>query len=349
MTLFCFSFFLSDKAQTEPVLVAVQGAVDDVCLNEILDISSSCTDGDVHIVRIKPRVQGQSSERDHTKTEMLSLKEKMEGEFKQEVALKGQLRSGIRELEEEMSEWGGKIKASKSIVMQLEMERSQLNSDIQDIQTTLQEIEKKVNEATGHYEEREKASQKRLDQKKTESEKLAETIASQKAQLSEIQEKYTTECKQIEKEKINIDHYREESGRLRSQYQILTANVKGEEEKLENLRKYLKTKSLGHIQTQTDLTMDQIDHRENDVDAFYPAHENMASDTPSASILTMDQTHHLDNDTAICPAHENIASNEPSTATRDKGFTMVIDEPTPDSNMRDDISDEDSNRNWFCC
>eukprot|EP00057_Strongylocentrotus_purpuratus_P014761 XP_011669235.1 PREDICTED: uncharacterized protein CG10915-like [Strongylocentrotus purpuratus] len=312
---------------------------------------------------------------------MLSLKDKMEGEFKQEVALKGQLRSVIRELEEEMSEWGCKIDMSKSIVTQLEMERSQLNSDIQVKQKTLQEIEKKVNEATGHYEEREKASQEGLDRTKIESEKLAKMIASQNAQLSEIQEKYTTECKKLEEEKQNIGHYREECGTLKSHYQILTANVKGEEEKLENLRKYLKTRSLDHIQTQTDLTMDQIDHWENDVTAISPAHEYMASDepsaailtadqidplendvtafnpaqeciasdTPSASILTMDQIDHLENDTDICPAQENIASNKPSTDTGDKGFTMGIDEPTPDSNMRDDVSDEDSNRYWFCC
>lgn len=76
MTLSCF-LSLSDKAEMEPVLVAMKGAVDHVCLDEIVDVSLSCTEEGVHIVCILPRVQGESSERDLPKTEALSVQDKM--------------------------------------------------------------------------------------------------------------------------------------------------------------------------------------------------------------------------------------------------------------------------------
>ncbi|XP_003724888.2 uncharacterized protein LOC100889737 [Strongylocentrotus purpuratus] len=242
---------VNDKAQTEPVLVAMQGVVDDVCLNEILDISLSCTDEGVHIVRILPRVQGQSSERDHPKTETLSVKDKMELELKQVVALKEQFRSGIRELEEEMSECRSRIGALKGNITRLEKEKSQLSSAKEDERTTLQAIKKEVYEATEKIKEQEKVFQIHLDQIKEELEKLAETIASQKAHISEVQEKYAAECKKLEEKKSS------------AQYRV--RGVKGE------------------------------------------------------------------------------------AAAIDKSFTTGIDKPTPDSNMRDNISDEDKHTSWHCC
>lgn len=238
-------------------MVAMKGAVDHVCLDEIVDVSLSCTEEGVHIVCILPRVQGESSERDLPKTEALSVQDKMELELKQVVALKEQFRSGIRESEEEMSECRSRIRVLKGNIRQLEKEKSQLSSANEDERTTLQAIKKEIYEATEKIKEQEKAFQIHLDHIKKELEKIADTIASQEAHISEVQEQYTTVCKKLEEK--DIGQYREEYGTLEPQ--IHTAS---------------------------------------------------------------------------------------EAATMDKGFTSEIDEPTPNSIMRDNVSDEDNRSSWHC-